>query len=167
MAKVKSSQFVTYLNVTPESPHVLGSALATYALLGPGVTKADIGLNPEITEEQFIGEDSGSSSLDAYGPTMPIEQIAILGDPVFNFVDQLRLDLAILGDAETDLINVELYETPISPGVYPASQHKVAILIGDFGDAAGSPIVLPWTGNYVGTHVRGSFTVATGVFAAT
>ena len=167
MTKIKSSQALTYLNVTPESPHVLGSALATYALLGPGVTKADIGMNPETTDEQFIGEDSGTSSLDSYGPTMPISQTAILGDEAFNFIDQLRLDLAILGDAETDIVNAWAYETEVSPGVYPAEQQKVAISVEDIGDAAGSPIALNYTISYVGAAVVGTCVIATGAFTAT
>jgi hypothetical protein len=165
--KVKREEFATYLNITPESPHILGSLTATYALIGEGVTAAEISMGPKVTDEQYIADDAATSILEAYAPSMAVEQTAILNDEAFDFVDQLRLDQAIFGDAESDLVHVWLYETAVSPGVYPAEQQKVAIAVEDIGDAAGAPIKINWTPNYIGDPIVGTFTVATKTFTAT
>jgi hypothetical protein len=165
MAKIKRSEIQTFLNTTPESPHILASALATYALIGDGVVSGEIDMGPKTTEEQFIAEDTASISIDSYSPKFPVEQTAIVGDAVFNFVDQLRLDRAILGDAETDIVNVWMYETPTSTA-YPAEQQKVAISVEDVGGDGGAPVKLNYTINFVGNPVAGMYDVPTKVFTA-
>jgi hypothetical protein len=166
MAKVKRSQIATFLNTTPETPHVLGSASATYALLGPGVVSGKIAMNPKSTEETYLADDNASIAVDSYAPTMPVEQTAMADDEVFNFVDQLRLDRAVLGDAETDVVNVWKYETG-GPTAYPAEQQKVSIQVDDFGGDGGVPAKINYTINFVGTPVLGTFNSTTKVFTAT
>jgi hypothetical protein len=163
--KVKRSEVLTYMNVTPESPHVLGSTLATYNLIGDGVTTAETNMNPKATGETYIAEDSASSTLDNYSPTTPIEQTAKLNNPVFDFVVQLALDEATMGDAETDIVEVDRYETGSSPS-WPARQQRVAIMIEKLGGSGGKPIVLAYTLNNVGTPVDGNFNTTTKVFTA-
>ena len=164
--KVKREQFATYLNTTPETPAVLESATATYNLLGAGVTNAEINMGPKVSEEQYLAEDSSTSSLEAYAPKMPVEQTAILNDPVFDFVDQLRLDQAVLGEAESDIVHAWLYEAG-GPTAVPAEQQKVAIAPEDIGDKAGEPVKLTFTLNYVGDPIPGTFNTVTKVFTAT
>jgi hypothetical protein len=108
MAKVKRSQIQTFINTVPTNPHVLASPSvgAQYFVIGPGVPTGEVNMNPKTTSEQYIGDDTGSTSVDNYAPTFPVEHTAIVDDPVFDFVDQLRLDRAILGAAETDIVNV-------------------------------------------------------------
>jgi hypothetical protein len=166
MAKIKRSQIQTFLNTTPESPAVLGSASTTYVLLGPGVVTGDISMNPKNTEETYIADDSATTTVDSYAPTFAVEQTAIVGDAVFNFVDQLRLDRAVLGAAETTIVNVWLYETGAPPS-YPAEEQLVSISVEDIGDAGGEPIKLNYTINFVGDAVIGNFNVTTKAFTAT
>ena len=165
MAKIKREDFATYLNITPESPHFLESVSATYALLGAGVTAAEINMGPKTTEEQYVADDSATSILEAYAPTMPVEQTAILNDEVFDFADQLRLDQAIMDDAETDIVHVWNYETG-GPTAAPAEQQKVAVSVDDIGDAAGEPVKLNYTLNYVGDPIPGTFNMSSKVFTA-
>ena len=100
--KVKRSKLMTFLNVQP-------SSTAKYALIGDGVTNAEIGYNAQTEEEIYIHQDSGVTDITAYKPTMPVEATATQGDEVFDFVDKLRMDRAVLGDAITDIVNVWLY----------------------------------------------------------
>jgi hypothetical protein len=165
MAKVKRSQFQTYLNTTPESPAVLASATATYKLIGDGVSAAEIAMNAKTTDEQYIGEDSGSKSVDSYAPNMPVEMTAKLGDPVFEFIDQLRIDRAIAGEAETTIVNVWHYETGSTPS-WPAEEQKVSISFDSFGGDAGVGIKEKYTINFVGTPAAGNFNTTTKVFTA-
>ena len=165
MTKVKRSEVKMFLNTTPETPHVLGSATATYELIGDGVPDTGIDYNPKNTEEIDIAEDSATVTVDSYAPTQKVEQVAMSDDPVFKFVDQLRLDRAILGAAETDIVNVWIYETG-GTAAYPAEQQKVAIAVEDLGDKGGEPARLNYTINYVGNPVPGTFNSTTKVFSA-
>lgn len=166
MAKVKRSEIQTFLNVTPESPHIMESEEATYALLGDGVVTGTINMNPKNTTETYIAEDNANTSVDSYAPTIPVEQTAKVGDSVFDYVDQLRLDRAILGDTETDIVNVWAYETG-GPTAYPAEQQKVSISVEDFGGDGGMPVKINFAINFIGDPIPGTFNATTKVFTAT
>lgn len=153
---IKRSQVKTFMNVTP-------SATATYALVGDGVVTGKIAYNPKTTEEAYIHEDSASMSVDSYAPNFPIEATAKSGDSVFEFVDGLRIARAVLSDAETDIVNVWLYETP-SGTVYPAEKQTVSIQIDDFGGDGGAAAKLNFTINFIGDPVVGTFDTADSTF---
>ena len=159
MAKVKRSEVATYINTTPEST-------ATWELLGVGVTNAKIDYNPKTTEETYIHEDTATITVDSYAPTMPVEATAVNTDPVFEYLDQLRKDHAVLSDAETQIINVWLYETPTGSD-YPAEQQNVAIQIDDFGGEGGEAAKISFTINFQGDPIAGTFDPTTDTWTAT
>ena len=163
--KIKRSQIKSYLNVAPESPAILGSLLAVYALIGEGVVDIAIEYNPKTSESTELAQDSATSEVESYAPKIPVEQIAFLGDEVFDFIDALRLDRAILGDAETDIVNIWEYETG-GPTAVPAEQQKVAIAVESIGDEGGKPVKLNYTIYFVGAPVIGTFNTTTKVFTA-
>ncbi len=159
MAKVKRSEVATFLNtgtlVTP-----------VWSRIGEGVTTAAIQYNPQTTEETYIHEDSGSTIIESYKPNMPIEATAINTDVVFEFVDALRKSRAVLSAAETEIVNVWLYETPTT-GTYPAERQSVAIQIDDFGGDGGTAAKINYTINFLGDPVAGTFNPTTLAFVAT
>jgi len=156
--KVKRSQFRTFLNTgTPSEP--------VWSLIGDGVTSAAIQYNPQTSEEIYIHEDSGSTIVEAYKPNMPIEAAAINGDAVFEYIDALRKARAVLSAAETEIVNVWLYETPTS-GAYPAEKQAVSIQIDDFGGEGGVAAKINFTINYKGDPVLGTFNPTTLAFTA-
>lgn len=159
MAKIKRSQFKTFVDVTP------AENARDYRLVGDGVTTGTINYNPEAVTETYIHEDSGTTSIERYAPNMPIEAAAVSGDDVFDFVDELRRARATLADAETTIVNVWLYETPIG-GEYPAEQQPVSIQIDSFGGDGGTTARINYTINYVGEAVAGTFDPATRTFTA-
>ena len=149
MAKIKRSLVKTFLNT--------GSIVSpVWELLGDGVTTGTIAYNPKITEETYIIADSASISVDSYAPTFPVEMTAISGDAVFEYLDDLRKDRAVLGDAETEIVNVWLYETP-ALGYYAAEKQAVSLQIEDFGGEGGSPTKLNYTINFIGDPIKGAF----------
>ena len=156
MAKIKRSEVQTFLNTTP-------LAAATYSLLGDGVVAGTIAYNPKTTEETYVHQDSASISIDSYAPTLPVEQTAVSGDAVFEFVDELRKSRAVLGDAETDIVNVWMYEAG-GPTAYPAEKQPVSIAIEDFGGEGGSAVKINFTINFIGDPVTGTFNASTKVF---
>lgn len=156
MAKIKRSQVMTFINTTPSSS-------ATYSLLGDGVTAGNINMNPKTTEETYVHEDNASISVDSYAPTYPVEQTAVTGDAVFEFVDTLRKNRAILDDAETDIVNVWAYESG-GPTAYPAEKQTVSIAIDSFGGDGGAATRINYTINFVGDPIPGTFNVTTSAF---
>lgn len=153
---IKRSQFKTFLNTTPAST-------ATYSLIGDGVTTGEIAYNPKTTEEMYIHEDTGTTVIEGYAPTMPIEAVAKNGDAVFEYIDGLRKSRAILDDAVTDVVNVWYYETP-TLGEYPAEKQAVSIQIDTFGGDGGASNKINYTINYQGDAVLGTFNPTSGVF---
>ena len=156
VSKVKRSEFMTFMNITPGSS-------ATYHIVGEGVTNAEIGYNAETEEEIYIHQDSGVTDITAYKPTMPVEATAVQGDPVFDFVDKLRINRSVLGDAVTDVVNVWLYQEDQS-GAWPAEKQTVAISIDSFGGEGGKPAKIKYTINYQGDPQKGTFNPATKTF---
>jgi len=156
MAKVKRSLFKTFLNVgTSEIPD--------YALLGDGVTNAEIQYNPQTVEETYIHQDSGTTEIESYRPTMPVEMSCVSGDDVFDFIDGLRQSRAVLDAAKTDIVNVWVYEDEGVAG-YPAEKQDVSIQIDSFGGAGGETNKINFTINFLGDPVEGEFDVDSGTF---
>ena len=158
MAKIKRSQVQSFLNTTP-------LAAATYSLIGDGVVTGTINYNPQTTEETYVHEDSATITVESYAPSMPVEATAVSGDAVFEFIDGLRRDRAVLSDAETDIVNVWMYESG-GPTAYPAEKQTVSIQIDDFGGDGGQAVKINYTINFVGAPVAGTFNATTKAFTA-
>jgi hypothetical protein len=141
------------------------SSTPVYSLIGDGVTSAKINMNPQTLEETYIHETTGHTQIESYRPTLPIEMTAKHGDAAFDFVENLRVNRAILSDAQTDLVNVWLYETPVA-GAYPAEKQSVSIQVDDFGGEGGTVAKLNYTINYLGDPVKGTFNPTTLTFTA-
>ena len=156
MAKVKRSQVQSFLNTTP-------LATATYSLVGDGVTTGTINYNPKTAEETYVHQDSATISVESYAPTLPIEMSCVTGDAVFEFIDTLRKNRAILSDAESDIVNVWMYESG-GPTAYPAEKQAVSIQIDDFGGDGGAAVKINYTINFVGAPVGGTFNASTKAF---
>lgn len=158
--KVKRSKFMTFINITPSE------AEATYELLGEGITSGEIAYNPETEEEIYIHQDSGTTDVTGYKPNMPVEGTAMAGDPVYDFIDGLRMNRAILADAKTDIVNVWLYKTEVG-GAWPAEKQNVSIAVNTFGGDGGGSAKINYTINYQGDPVKGTFNPTTKAFTAT
>ncbi len=156
MSKIKRSQIAAFLNTgTGETP--------AWSLIGEGVTEQTISYNPQTSEEVYIHQDSGTTSIESYRPTIPTPMTAIKGDAVFDFVDGIRKDRKVLADAETEVCIVYLYETATS-GAYPAEKNACSIQIDDFGGAGGEKATINFTINLNGDPVKGTFNPSTKAF---
>jgi hypothetical protein len=155
---VKRSSFKTFLNTgTSGSP--------TWSILGDGITSAKINYNPKTLETLYIDQSTGTTEIESYRPTLPIEAIAKFGDPAFNFVDNIRIARGVLGSAYAEVVNVWLYQTP-SGGAYPAERQQVSIQIEDFGGDGGTAARINYTINFMGAPVVGTFNPTTLTFTA-
>lgn len=156
MGKLKRSLFAVFLNTgTSETP--------VYSLMGEGITAQTVNYNPQVSEENYIHQDSGVTDVESYKVSIPTPQTAIAGDVVFTFVDKLRKDRAVLSAARSDVVLVELYGTETA-GAYPAEKNICSIQIDDFGGEGGSSIAINYTVNLIGDPVKGTFNPTTKAF---
>lgn len=158
--RVKRSQFATFLNTAP------GGASPTWSRMGLGITSASVAYNPTVNDEQFIHEDSGTKEVDGYAPTMANEQTAYAGDPVFDYIDDLRQKRAVGNDAKTQLLMVYIFDKE-SEGKYKAETQDVSISINEFGGEAGNAVKISYDVGFCGDPTLGTATITNGTVAFT
>lgn len=152
MAKVKRSLFRSFLNT--------GTLLSpTWSLIGQGVTAGAISYDPQVEEETYIHEDSATITVESYSPQFPLESSAVSGDAVFEYLDTLRKGRKILTDAETEVVNVWLYQTAIA-SYYAAEKQPCSVQIDEFGGEGGSSVKINYTVNFLGSPILGRFNVS-------
>ena len=154
---IKRSQYATFLRT--------GTGPDVWSLIGSGVVAGTVNMNPDVTTETYVHEDGATTTIDHYAPVMPIEQTAIEGNPVFDFVNNLYKTRAVGSAAETYILQVELYKSPVSTDQYPAKKQKVSIQIDSFGGDGGKAPKINYTINYIGDPVAGLYDVSAGSFA--
>lgn len=149
--KVKRSDFASFLNTgTSDSP--------VWSRMGKGITSQKISYNPQTSSETFIDEDSATTSVDSYAPTMDAPQTAYAGDPVFDYVDALRQRRAVGADCETEMLLVYIYDA--NEGKYAAEKQKIAIQIDEFGGDGGGSNAIGYTLNFIGEAEQGTCAIA-------
>ncbi|MBQ4347917.1 MAG: hypothetical protein IJC39_05675 [Firmicutes bacterium] len=158
MGKIKRSKFAAFLDTG-------GADTPAWSLIGEGVTSLVISYNPQTSEETYIHQDSGTTDVESYKPTASVPMTAVAGDEVFDFVDGLRRNRAVLADARTNICLVYLYEDAISEA-YPAEKNVCSIQIDDFGGDGGGSNVINFTINFVGDAETGTFNPTTRTFTA-
>jgi hypothetical protein len=153
---VARSQFKSFLNTgTTLSP--------VWSVVGSGVTTGKIAYNPKTLQEIYIDQTTGVTEVQSYMPNYPIEATCKQGDPVYNLVDNLRVNRSILDAAHVDMLNVWLYETPVS-GQYPAERQSVSIQIESFGGDGGVVNKIAYQLNFLGASIQGFYNPVSGVF---
>lgn len=158
MAKIKRSQIKHFVNTTTTTG-------AVYSLLGVGVTTTTPAMNPKTTEETYVHQDTATITIDSYAPTMPVEMTPDTTDAVFQFIDAIRKNRKTLSEAQTDIVEVRLYETS-SGNAYPATKQTVSVQIDEgLGGDGGVPAKIKFTFNYIGDPTQGSFNVSTLAFS--
>ncbi len=157
--KIRRSKFALFLDTArnAESP--------TWELIGDGVTEMSIAYNPQTSEVIYVNEDSGSTDVESYKPTIAAPMTALAGDPVFEFIDDLRIRRSVLSDCETNCLMVYLYK-PEQGGKYPAERSRCTVQVDEFGGAGGESAKLNFTLNLCGSAQQGLFDPAARTFTA-
>lgn len=153
---IKRSKFAEFINTTP------GSATATWARIGKGVSENEVSYNGNVVTETFIHEDSASNSVDSYAPQIAVTQYCYKGDGVFNFVDGLRKKRAIGSDCETELLMVYVYDTE-DDTTYAAEKQAVSIQVDTFGGTGGERNSIGYNILFNGDPTVGTATITAGV----
>ena len=153
----KRSAFKIFMNTTPKETS------ATYGIIGPGVTELSIAYNPQTSTNQYIHEDVANTDMTGYQPNAPVTGQAVPGNPVFDFVNEMRINLPIGSDAYTDVVLVDVFGKQTG-GAYAAQKQPVSIQIDSYGGAASDPLSIGYTINWRGSGVKGTFNPETKTF---
>ena len=145
----KRSSFVIFMNTTPDG------AEETYSVVGTGVTDLTVAYNPQTSSEQFINQDSANSEVTGYQPNAPVTLQVNKGEPVYEYVNELRLKRAAYGDAYTDILLVDAFDSVQTR--YAAEKQPVTIQIDTYGGAAADPLSIGFTINFRGNGETGTF----------
>jgi hypothetical protein len=153
---VKRSLIKTFLNIGT-------TATPIWTLIGDGIATASIKYSPQILDETYIHQDSATIDVESYKPTLPVKASVKVGDPAFNFVDNIRMHRYVLSDARAEIVNVWLYTSP-TLNQYQAERQSVSIQIDDFGGDGGKEAVINYTINFIGDPILGTFNPLTLAF---
>ena len=124
LERLNNTAKVNFLNTTPTG------ASKTWSILGKGVTSKENSYGAKTTDEHWIIEDNERHSVDGYALGSDIEQIALKGDPVFTYIDDLMFRMKKGTALETELLEVFKYrvsETESTPK-YDARLFKVLVV---------------------------------------
>lgn len=122
--RLNNTAKVNFLNTTPNAD--------TYKwdIIGVGVTSKENSYGAKTTDEHWIIEDNERHSVDGYSLGSDVEQTAIKGDGVFEYIDNLMYKMAKGSELETQKLEVYKYrvdETGSTPK-YDARLFNVLIV---------------------------------------
>ena len=150
MDKITRDQFASYINTTPAGDN------ETWSLLGIGITSYGIAYNPQVTTEKWIIHKSATSSLDSYQRQGDISQKCYKGDPVFEYINDIRRKNGIGAEVQTSVLDIDKYESTVE-GTFKATKSDVIVAITNY---MAEDAVIEYTIYYNGDPTQGTVTFA-------
>lgn len=149
---IKRSQIQAFLNV--------GGETESYKIVGNGVNDLSYEYNPQETTETYIVNDNATTTLDSYQIALDTEMKCIKGDDIFDYIDNLRYNVSVGGDAKTSLILVDTWHG--ENGSYRAEKFECTISINSYGGAGGETPTIAFRIGINGDPEKGTATITTG-----
>lgn len=124
LKRLNNTAKVNFLNTTP------GGDSKTWSIIGRGITSKENSYGAKTTDEHWIIEENERHSVDGYSLGSDVEQIALKGDPVFDYIDDLMFKMAKGEELETEKLEVYKYRVDETGGTpkYDARLFKVLIV---------------------------------------
>lgn len=114
--KVKRSEFLTFVDTTPNSTY-------TWAVLGAGVNEYATSYNPQVDTEKWIIEDNARNDHTSNQKQGSVTQKCYKNDPEFEFVAAGRDQL----NYKTHILDVDTWKG--TSGSYPAKLSDAIIAV--------------------------------------
>ena len=146
--KVNRSQFLSYLDTTPNSQN------PTWAILGIGITEYGIAYNPQVDTEKWIIEDNARTDHSSNQKQGSVTQKIYKNDPCFAFVAAGRDKL----NYRSHVLDIDTYSGTGSN--YPAKMSDVVITVTNY---MGENAEIEYDIYYGGDSVEGTVTITDGV----
>lgn len=155
--KVTRDQIATYLNTTPSTEK------ETWSIVGVGITDYGQSFNPQVETEKWIIHKNATSSLESYQIQGDVSQKCYFGDPVYDFVNNLRRTAGVGSAVETQILDIDLYDsTGEAPSIsYKATKYNCMIAVTSY--ATGESPVIEYSIYYNGDPTVGTVTIADSV----
>lgn len=159
LERLTNTSKVNFLNVTPTA------TTKKWAIIGRGITSKENSYGAKTNDEHWITEDNERHSLDGYSLGSDIEQIALKGDEVFDYIDELMYRMKKGTDCETEKLEIYKYkvdETGAKP-TYKARLFKVLVVPDADTLEGGSALKIKYKLQVQGDPTFGTVTFTNGV----
>lgn len=151
--KVSREQIATYLNTAPTA------VSPTWKILGVGITDYGQDYNPQTTTEKWIINKNATTSLDSYQIQADASQRCYFGDPVYDFVNNLRRTAGVGEKVNTQVLDIDIYDATGS--TYKATVYDCAVIVRSY--AKGENPSIEYSVYYNGDPKLGTVTITDGV----
>lgn len=159
LERLTNTAKVNFLNITPTA------ITKKWAIIGRGITSKENSYGAKTNDEHWIIEDNERHSLDGYSLGSDIEQIALKGDEVFDYIDELMYRMKKGTDCETEKLEIYKYkvdETGTKPA-YKARLFKVLVVPDTDTLEGGSALKIKYKLQVQGDPTFGTVTFENGV----
>ena len=159
MAKLKRPSMLMFLKVPGASPET-----PTFNLCGVYSDDLSISYNPTTETSQDVTEVAGTTDVTAYSLNIPVttKVVAAAGQKGYalsHYIQELRRKLAVAGDAETEVLIVDTYETSKVENAYVAQKFTGTIQIDTYGGPASESLGVDYTVNINGEPENGTVAI--------
>lgn len=157
--RLNNTSKVKFLNTTPKA------TTAKWDIIGRGITSNENSYGAKTTDEHWIIEDNERHSLDGYSLGSDVEQTAIKGDGVFEYIDNLMYRMAKGSECETQMLEIYKYRVDETEGTpkYDARLFNVLIIPDADTIEGGSALKIKYKIQVQGDPTFGTVTFANGV----
>ena len=146
--KIERSQFLTYLDTTPN-----GNS-ETWKILGIGITDYGVAYNPQVDTEKWIIENNARTDHTSNQKQGSVTQTAYKNDPLFEFVNAGRDKL----NYKTHILDIDMWNG--NQGTYPATKSDGKVVVTQY---MGENATIEYDLYYEGDMVEGTVTITNGV----
>ena len=155
--KATRDQIATYLNVTP------AAQTKDWECVGVGITDYGQDFNPNTTTEKWIIHKNATTTLDSFQIQASASQSCYYGDPVYDFVNNLRRTGAVGSNVKSEVLDIDLYDSTESGGItsYAATLYECAVVVTSY--AKGENPAIEYDIYYNGDPTLGTVTISDGV----
>lgn len=154
LEKIDSVDVIKYLNTTPKL------TTKKWSLYGVGITESETSYNANVSDEHWIIHRNANKDVNGYALSTGPEQTCYKGDPVFEFVDDIRFGLKTNKEAESEVLEIDKYKVTdeTTTPKYRARVFKVCIAIDSRSQTGGEGVKIKYSINYKGDPVIGTVT---------
>ena len=121
--KLKTSQYLRYINTTPNSTN------PTWKVLGVGITELATAYNPQVETEQWIIEDTARNDHTGNQKQSSVTQKCYKNDPAFEFINNGRDKL----NYTTQVLEIDTWNG--QGGSYPSKLSDALVTIASYSGA--------------------------------
>ncbi len=134
-SSLENADEIAYCRVTLWSGAPDVSVKVTYwNRMGKGIVSLPISYGAKTTSETYINEENATTTIDGYEIASDVEQTALKGDPVFDYVDIIRKELLTGSDCETQALIIPIYDLTKTESGYKGTAQRfgATVTVTDF-----------------------------------